>query len=71
MSPPGPQESRTQYIARELRELAALAPGGVLLTARANAAGWPEQLLYRRLSSGGWRQIHRGAWVAPGAWWTG
>ncbi|MEU4263768.1 hypothetical protein [Streptomyces sp. NPDC025273] len=63
---PCPQETRTQRLERELRELAALAPGGVLLTARAREAGWPEQLLYRRLRTGGWQQIHRGAWAAPG-----
>lgn len=65
-SPPDPQEPRAVRKARELRELATLAPGGVLFTAKAREAGWPEQLLHRRLRTAGWQPIHLGAWTAPG-----
>ena len=65
-SPPAPHEPRAQRRAREHDELAALAPGGVLFTARAQEAGWPEQLLYRRLHQARWQLIHPGAWAAPG-----
>ncbi len=64
--PPATQETRAGRRQRELRALDRLAPGGVLFTARAKAAGWPQQLLNRRLAQGGWQQVHRGAWAAPG-----
>ncbi|MFB6839811.1 hypothetical protein [Streptomyces sp. NPDC056361] len=47
-------------------ELAILARGGILLTARAVAAGWPPGRLAGRLRRDGWQRIHRGAWAAPG-----
>ncbi|MFE5911810.1 hypothetical protein ACFQ6B_22405 [Streptomyces wedmorensis] len=47
-------------------ELAILARGGVLLTVRAVAAGWPPGRLAGRLHRDGWQRICRGAWAAPG-----
>ncbi|MFE2013967.1 endonuclease domain-containing protein [Streptomyces sp. NPDC059491] len=47
-------------------ELATLARGGVLLTPRAVAAGWPPGRLTARLRRDGWQRICRGAWAAPG-----
>ncbi|MEX0168591.1 hypothetical protein [Streptomyces sp. LMG1-1-1.1] len=47
-------------------ELAILARGGILLTARAAAAGWPPGRLAGRLRRDGWQRICRGAWAAPG-----
>ncbi|MFD8010902.1 endonuclease domain-containing protein [Streptomyces sp. NPDC058955] len=47
-------------------ELSILARGGVLLTVRALAAGWPPGRLAARLRRDGWQRICRGAWAAPG-----
>ncbi|GGY63137.1 hypothetical protein GCM10010363_50700 [Streptomyces omiyaensis] len=47
-------------------ELATLARGGVLLTARALAAGWPPGRLAACLRREGWQRICRGAWAVPG-----
>ncbi|MFB7407863.1 hypothetical protein ACFCZ2_11855 [Streptomyces sp. NPDC056202] len=47
-------------------ELAILARGGILLTVRAVAAGWPPGRLARRLRRDGWQRICRGAWAVPG-----
>ncbi|MFE0648819.1 hypothetical protein ACFVZH_09560 [Streptomyces sp. NPDC059534] len=47
-------------------ELAILARGGILLTARAVATGWPPGRLAARLRRDGWQRICRGAWAAPG-----
>ncbi|GGR28339.1 hypothetical protein [Streptomyces roseolus] len=47
-------------------ELAILTRGGVLLTARALAAGWPPGRLAARLRRDGWQRIRPGAWAAPG-----
>lgn len=48
------------------QELAALAPGGILLTARAIAAGWTRSRLTHWLRKGNWQPITPGAWAAPG-----
>jgi len=45
--------------------LRALADSGVLLTARAIAAGWPPRGLTRALRADGWTQLRRGAWAEP------
>ncbi|MFE6936391.1 hypothetical protein ACFVDT_30645 [Streptomyces sp. NPDC057699] len=65
-SPPRAQETRPRRRDRELRELGALASGGILLVAEAVEAGWPPRLLNRRLHTGGWQRVHQGAWAAPG-----
>ncbi|MFJ8883362.1 type IV toxin-antitoxin system AbiEi family antitoxin domain-containing protein [Streptomyces sp. NPDC102402] len=62
---PDPRETRPRRRDREMRELAALASGGILLTSAAMAAGWPPRLLNRRLRKGGWQRVHQGAWAAP------
>lgn len=61
-----PRRPRARQRAAEVRELAALAPGGVLFTARAIAAGWTRRQLSHRLRYEQWQPIHRGAWAAPG-----
>ncbi|PWS50997.1 hypothetical protein DLE01_15130, partial [Streptomyces sp. FT05W] len=65
-TPPDARETRPCRRDRELRELAALAIGGILLVSWALAAGWPPRLLNRRLHKGGWQRVHQGAWAAPG-----
>lgn len=65
-NPPRAQETRPRRRDRELRELGALASGGILLVAEAVEAGWPPRLLNRRLHTGGWQRVHQGAWAAPG-----
>ncbi|MFF4244249.1 hypothetical protein ACFYY2_07215 [Streptomyces sp. NPDC001822] len=65
-TPPHAQETRPRRRDRELRELDALASGGILLVSEAVAAGWPPRLLNRRLHGGGWQRVHQGAWAAPG-----
>ncbi|MFF5158831.1 hypothetical protein ACFY3N_21870 [Streptomyces sp. NPDC000348] len=47
-------------------DLRALAQGGVLLTARALNAGWPQSSLTARLHAEGWTRVQNGAWVVPG-----
>ncbi|WP_282696958.1 hypothetical protein [Streptomyces sp. CC208A] len=47
-------------------DLARLARDGVLLTEWAHAAGWPPGRVKRRLRSGRWQPICRGAWAPPG-----
>ncbi|WP_327379711.1 hypothetical protein [Streptomyces sp. NBC_01212] len=66
LNPPDARETRPCRRDRELRELAALAIGGILLISTALAAGWPPRLLNRRLHKGGWQRVHQGAWAAPG-----
>ncbi|MEW5356751.1 endonuclease domain-containing protein [Streptomyces sp. 16-176A] len=48
------------------KALCELADGGVLLTSRALAAGWPRRSLTRELRTQGWTRLYVGAWVAPG-----
>ncbi|MGW3728458.1 hypothetical protein [Streptomyces sp. NPDC000851] len=43
-----------------------LAQGGVLLTSRAVAAGWPARSLLRALRAEGWTQFQNGTWIEPG-----
>jgi len=43
-----------------------LADGGVLLTSRAQAAGWPRRSLLRALKEDGWTRLQAGAWAEPG-----
>ncbi|MFF7470880.1 hypothetical protein [Streptomyces sp. NPDC008092] len=47
-------------------ELRTLVEGGVLLTSRALAAGWPRRSLFRRLDAEGWSRVRAGAWAEPG-----
>ncbi|MER6625664.1 hypothetical protein [Streptomyces sp. NPDC000931] len=47
-------------------DLRALAQGGVLLTARALNAGWPQSSLTARLHAEKWTRVQNGAWVVPG-----
>ncbi|WP_369247328.1 hypothetical protein [Streptomyces sp. R41] len=50
----------------ERLELGVLAERGVLLTSRAQAAGWARRSLLRALGDEGWTRIQAGAWVEPG-----
>ncbi|TWG05370.1 hypothetical protein FHX80_113847 [Streptomyces brevispora] len=63
-----PRGPRARQRADEVAELAKLAPGGVLFTARALEAGWAPRRLTHRLRNEQWQPIHRGAWAwaAPG-----
>ncbi|MCX4770169.1 hypothetical protein [Streptomyces sp. NBC_01285] len=63
---PPPVRPRARQRAAEVRELADLAPDGILFTARAVAAGWTRRQLSHRLRYEQWQPIHRGAWAAPG-----
>ncbi|MFE2281380.1 hypothetical protein ACFXAE_29935 [Streptomyces sp. NPDC059454] len=47
-------------------DLRALARGGVLLTAWALDAGWPQSSLALRLRADGWTRVRNGAWIEPG-----
>jgi very-short-patch-repair endonuclease len=50
----------------ERKALRELAQGGVLLTCRALASGWPARSLTRALRAEGWGRLQSGAWVEPG-----
>ncbi|MEE4491076.1 hypothetical protein [Streptomyces sp. BE230] len=64
-TPPSPEPPAPRR-AEAVPELASLAPGGVLFTARALAAGWTRRQLHHRLRQGQWQPIAHGAWAAPG-----
>ncbi|MFJ7177988.1 hypothetical protein ACIQXA_16675 [Streptomyces massasporeus] len=50
----------------ERRALRELTEGGVLLTCRALASGWPARGLTRALRAEGWGRLQAGAWAEPG-----
>ena len=50
----------------ERTALRELAEGGLLLTSRALAAGWPRRSLTRALRAEGWARLRHGVWVEPG-----